>query len=167
MAARIKRKLKAASDFLESAPTTGIDSHRPPFSLGRMSARCLQIRVSALLGFFAILLGSFGAHGAIHQTLVANGGLENWKTAVLYHLTHAILLVCLPLFPTGGGHRRAFWAWNFLALGLLLFCGSVYLNAYTQNKAFAHGAPFGGLSLMIGWVLLLCGNWSRVLRSEK
>jgi uncharacterized membrane protein YgdD (TMEM256/DUF423 family) len=125
-----------------------------------MQPNPLLIRLAALLGVAAIILGSLGAHGRVHDVLVASGALENWKTALSYHLPHTVLLVMLAVVGNAGG-RGITWAWRFFFLGVLLFSGSLYLHALTQIHGLVYVTPFGGVSLMVGWVCLLFSRWQR------
>lgn len=117
----------------------------------------LRVRLSAFLGLTGIILGSMGAHGKVHDLLVAANELEHWKTASFYHLPHAVLAVLLALLAGQG--RAASWAWRFTIAGILLFSGSLYLLAYTQVKWLAHVTPFGGVSFMLGWICLSIATW--------
>ncbi|MBE7496930.1 MAG: DUF423 domain-containing protein [Verrucomicrobiaceae bacterium] len=119
-----------------------------------------RLRVSAVLGFLAILLGALGAHGKVHDLLVAAGELDHWNTAVEYHLPHAILTAVLAIFGAAGG-KRAVWAWSFLIAGMLLFSGSLYVLALTGKKWLGAVTPFGGLSLMLGWLTLAFTRWEK------
>ncbi len=116
-----------------------------------------RVRFSAFLGLTGIILGSMGAHGKVHDLLMAANELEHWKTASFYHLPHAVLAVLLAL--VAGQGRAAAWAWRFIIGGILLFSGSLYLLAYTQMKWLAHVTPFGGVSLMLGWVCISIAKW--------
>ncbi len=116
-----------------------------------------RVRVSAFLGLTGIILGSMGAHGKVHDLLVAANELEHWKTASFYHLPHAVLAVLLALLAGNG--RAASWAWRFIIGSILLFSGSLYLLAYTQVKWLAHVTPFGGVSFMLGWICLATAKW--------
>ena len=42
------------------------------------------IRIAAAAGFFAVVLGAFGAH-ALKATLAQNGTAAIWEKAVFYH----------------------------------------------------------------------------------
>lgn len=117
-----------------------------------------RIRFSALLGLLAIILGALGAHGRLHDLLVAAGELDHWETAGRYHLPHAIFATVLAIWGAHGG-KRAAWAWGFLIAGMLLFSGSLYVLAITQIKWLGAVTPFGGLSLMLGWLLVGFANW--------
>lgn len=118
------------------------------------------LRVAALLGFLAIGLGAVGAHGALHDRMAAAGELEHWRTAWSYHLPHAIVLAGLS-FVHGAGGKWLLWSWRCLLAGVLLFSGSLYLLAYSQQAWLAHVTPLGGLSLMLGWLFLALAHWPR------
>lgn len=116
--------------------------------------------LAAVTGFLAVLLGALGAHGAVHDALVANGKLESWEVAVRYHLPQAILLYGLALL-SGSGGRKLTWAWLSLFTGLVLFSGSIYLLAFFGWKWLGPVTPLGGLLLMAGWLQLAFVKWQR------
>lgn len=102
-------------------------------------------RIAAALGFLAVALGAFGAHG-LKATLAANGTAAIWEKAVLYHFIHAVMLFVLaqrPVIPRGP------W-WSF-AVGVLIFSGSLYVLAVTNVKWLGAITPLGGLSFLAGW----------------
>ena len=111
-----------------------------------------RLRVSALMGFLSIALGASGAHGSVHDKLVATGQLAHWETAVQYHLPHAVVLLVLTLFASQNGLMRK--AWCLFLAGIFLFSGSLYVLAYTGIKWLGAVTPFGGLSFMVGWGLI-------------
>jgi uncharacterized membrane protein YgdD (TMEM256/DUF423 family) len=105
-------------------------------------------RVAAALCFLAVGLGAFGAH-ALKETLYANGMLDVWNKAVLYHLVHAVALVVLALHAAG--NRVPY----FLILGgILFFSGSLYMMALTQVRWLGAITPIGGLCFLAGWAWL-------------
>jgi len=109
----------------------------------------LLFRVAAGLCFLAVALGAFGAH-ALRSTIEARGMLESWKTAVLYHLIHAIALLVLALH--GPANRAA--GWLFVA-GIILFSGSLYGMALTGARWLGPVTPLGGLCFLAGWACLV------------
>ena len=115
----------------------------------------LRLRLAALTGFTAVLLGALGAHGPVHEQLKAAGEVDHWQTALHYHLPHALLLAMLALH--GGAGRAHAWAWRLIFAGLLLFSGSLYVLALTQARGLGAVTPFGGACLMLGWLLLAVG----------
>ncbi len=94
-------------------------------------------------------LGAFGAH-SLNGLLTANQTLEIWKTASQYHLIHAVVLLVLGL--TGGKCRWC--SWNCIALGVIVFSGSLYTLAVTNIKWLGAITPVGGVLMIVGWVLV-------------
>ena len=106
------------------------------------------LRIAAVLGFLAVMLGAFGAHG-LKPTLVANGTLAAWDTGALYHLVHAVVLLVLaqhaPL------PRVAF---ALFVAGIVIFSGSLYVLALTNVRVLGAITPLGGACLLAGWLAL-------------
>lgn len=102
-------------------------------------------RIAAALGFLAVALGAFGAHG-LKGLLAQNGLTAVWEKAVFYHFIHAVMLFVL-------AERKPFPAvawWSFLA-GIGFFSGSLYLLALTNVHWLGAVTPAGGLCLLFGW----------------
>ena len=106
-------------------------------------------RFSAGMGFLAVALGAFGAHG-LKNILIENGSLAAWQTAALYHLVHSVVLLLL-------SSREPFvlWAWRFLFAGIVFFSGSLYAHALTGFHALVFITPIGGFFLLAGWLFLV------------
>lgn len=118
------------------------------------------ILAAGLLGFLGVALGAFGAH-ALKATLVANGQLDSWKTAVLYQLVHAVALLALAGWRDahGGPNLKVAFCW---VLGVLLFSGSLYCLALGGPISVLWPVtPLGGLALLAGWGLLIFSAWKR------
>ena len=107
------------------------------------------IRIAAVTGFLAVALGAFGAHG-LKDMLERQGTLAVWHTAVLYHLTHAVVLLVL---ATRQG-RQCSGAFGFFVTGIIVFSGSLYLLAVTNLKWLGAITPLGGACLLAGWLML-------------
>lgn len=105
---------------------------------------------AALLGFFAVALGAFGAHGL--KGRVGPEFLEIWKTGVLYHLVHAVVLVVLAL--AGAGLRGVRIASGLFVAGILVFSGTLYALVLTGRGFWGAITPVGGLLLLGGWLAL-------------
>jgi uncharacterized membrane protein YgdD (TMEM256/DUF423 family) len=108
-----------------------------------------MFRIAAALCFLAVALGAFGAH-ALRPTLEANGTVDAWNKAVLYHLAHAVALVALALHATAT--RGALY---LLMAGVLIFSGSLYLLAITNVRWLGAITPIGGLCFLAGWAWLV------------
>lgn len=107
------------------------------------------VRASAVLGALAVGLGAFGAHG-LETYLTETGRTGTWETAVLYHLVHAAVLLLLSLMRPWRPE-----AWISLALGLVIFSGSLYILCLSQQTWLGAITPIGGLLLIAGWLFLL------------
>ena len=106
------------------------------------------IAISAIVGFLGVALGAFGAHG-LRTLLEANGRVANWETATHYHLVHAVALLTVALHAP----FRA-WAWRLWFGGIVIFSGSLYVLALTNQKFLGAITPFGGVLLLAGWLAL-------------
>jgi len=51
-------------------------------------------RIAAALGFLAVVLGAFGAHG-LRPLLTQNDTVSIWEKAVFYHFIHTVMLFIL------------------------------------------------------------------------
>jgi uncharacterized membrane protein YgdD (TMEM256/DUF423 family) len=103
------------------------------------------LRIAAVLGFLAVGLGAFGAHG-LKDLLTRNNTAAIWEKAVFYHFIHAVMLYMLASrepVPRG--------PWFSFFFGILLFSGSLYLLAFTNVRWLGAITPFGGASFLIGW----------------
>ncbi|GGZ50773.1 MULTISPECIES: DUF423 domain-containing protein [Mesonia] len=111
----------------------------------------------AVFGILAIVLGAFGAH-ALKKTFTEEQ-LSSFETGVKYQMYHAILLLVIGLnFPLVNTieHFMVF----FVIAGVILFSFSIYGLCISSSrgkkiKILGPITPLGGLSLIIGWILML------------
>lgn len=108
----------------------------------------LAKRIAGLLGFTAILAGTFGAH-MLHGLLEKSGTREIWQTGVLYHLLHAVALLVL-----SGWRPLPRIAYALILSSTIIFSGSLYLLAATNIRWLGAITPFGGLGMLAGWSML-------------
>lgn len=109
---------------------------------------------AALLGFLAVALGAFAAHGLKpHLDDRAKGWFD---LAVRYQMWHTLALVALSFVLNGLGRWFYVAAWGWL-VGVLLFCGSLYAMALTGNTGLVWITPLGGMAFLVGWLGLLIG----------
>lgn len=115
----------------------------------------MAVRVTAAWAGLGVALGAFGAHGLKAVWLARSEGLDTWRTAVLYHLIHAVVMLVL----AAQGTRANRMAWGLMLAGTLAFSGSLYLLATTGWKALGPVAPLGGVLLLAGWGALAWRPW--------
>lgn len=111
----------------------------------------------AILGILGISLGAFAAHGL--EKLVDSSAIKSFETGVRYQMYHAFLLLIIGAtsFVSQKSKPAIF---ILVILGVLFFSGSIYglaTNALTafDFKSIALITPFGGLLLILAWVILL------------
>ena len=113
-----------------------------------MTTNRIYLLTGAVFGFIGVALGAFGAHALKDQ--LSSEMLDAYRTGVMYHLIHAVLITALSF--TGDRFR---YALMFFSTGVILFSFSLYLYAITGITAFAMITPLGGLSFLAGWVLVI------------
>ena len=107
---------------------------------------------AAILGFAAVALGAFGAHG-LKQVLVGYSR-EIYEKAVLYQMFHTLALLAVGILEYQHPHLSLTPAgWAFVT-GVVLFSGSLYALALTGLKWLGAITPLGGLAFLLGWIWL-------------
>ncbi|HEX2747614.1 MAG TPA: DUF423 domain-containing protein [Verrucomicrobiales bacterium] len=115
----------------------------------------LAARIAAAFAMLGVAYGAFGAHGLKAQLESVVNGVETWKTAVLYHLIHAVAMYVVAV--TNGSLK----AWWLVGLGILLFSGSLYtLALWPGMKWLGPVTPVGGVLMIGGWALLMM-KWGK------
>jgi uncharacterized membrane protein YgdD (TMEM256/DUF423 family) len=106
--------------------------------------------VAGLLGFTAVALGAFGAHGL--RGRLSPAMLEVFRTGALYHLVHAVAALVVAL--AGERLRRGRLILTLLTAGIVVFAGSLYALAITGITTLGAVTPLGGLLLLAAWALV-------------
>lgn len=108
--------------------------------------------LAAFLLCLAVILGAFGAHA--FKDILPPGDFLTYQVAVQYQFLHSLgLLVVAHMSLTKPEMKLKFVMWG-LALGIFIFCGSLYLIVATQTKAWGAVAPIGGSLWIFSWALL-------------
>ncbi len=118
----------------------------------------LTVFMAAMLGFLAVALGAFGAHGL--KASLSTEMMAVYQTAVQYHFYHYLaLLVVGLLMHSGVQHLSLRIAAVLFFLGVLVFSGSLYALAITEIKILGAITPIGGLMFLIAWACLAYSAW--------
>lgn len=115
------------------------------------------MRWTAIAAVFLALGVSFGAFGAhLLQGRLDNYAMTIWERAVMYHFFHALGMLAVPALSRVGllSARAAEWVCRLLAVGIVLFAGSLYLLAITGERLLGAVTPLGGLAFIAAWVIL-------------
>jgi uncharacterized membrane protein YgdD (TMEM256/DUF423 family) len=112
--------------------------------------KLLWIRLTALSGALAVMLGAFAAH-SLKGSLTPQM-LDTYQTGVLYHFIHTLALLGALNLPIN--QRSLHWAARSFMLGIVLFSGSLYLIAVSGISVLGIITPVGGSAFIAGWLLL-------------
>ena len=110
------------------------------------------ITTGAVFGFLAVALGAFGAH-QLKDTLSPEM-MDIYRTGVLYHIIHAVMITAIGFYS----NPKYFKAALFLSIGIVLFSFSLYTYTLTGLKSLAIITPFGGVSFLMGWLLIIISS---------
>lgn len=118
--------------------------------------------IGALSASIGVGLGAFGAH-ALTSVLTADM-LAVFETGVRYQMYHAGGMIAAGLAGlawSDSPRRLIKAAWSF-GIGTVAFSGSLYLMALTGVRWVGVITPVGGLSFIIGWLLMASALFQRV-----
>jgi uncharacterized membrane protein YgdD (TMEM256/DUF423 family) len=112
--------------------------------------------VGAVFMALAVAMGAFGAHALKDRLDEYSQGV--YEKAVFYHFVHGIGILLISLLARVGilsasAEERAGW---LMAIGIVLFSGSLYALAISGVRILGAVTPFGGVAFIAGWVLLAC-----------
>jgi uncharacterized membrane protein YgdD (TMEM256/DUF423 family) len=110
--------------------------------------------VGAVFMALAVAMGAFGAHALKERLDEYSQGV--YEKAVFYHCIHGLgILLVAALTRTGilsaSGEARVGW---LMALGIVLFSGSLYALAISGVRILGAVTPFGGVAFILGWAVL-------------
>jgi uncharacterized membrane protein YgdD (TMEM256/DUF423 family) len=105
----------------------------------------------AVLAFVGVAAGAFGAH-ALRDVLPPDR-MAIYQTATLYQVLHAVAIVAIGLAPTpqSRGLRRSAL---LLAVGVVIFSGSLFILALSGVRWWGAVTPIGGVAFLAGWLNL-------------
>ncbi|GAA4819307.1 DUF423 domain-containing protein [Marinicella pacifica] len=128
--------------------------------MNRQAPRYLIL--AAFYGLTAVALGALGQHAF---------GLEAgsrpyllFQHAYIYQLIHALLLIWVATQLHHGFWLRA--AALAIAVGVLLFCGGLYVLIFLGQTAFSWITPIGGSLLILGWLNLVIHGVKQLFKPQ-
>lgn len=112
---------------------------------------------AGLLGALGVVLGAFAAHGLpkflearIDDPKRVAQRVEQFETATRYHLTHAVVLLMLATSNVLNPKRVKIAA-SLLIVGIVIFCGSLYVLVAADFPWMGRIVPIGGVCFIAGW----------------
>lgn len=119
------------------------------------------LQLAGLLGALAVGFGAFGAHAL--KKMVSEVALNVFDTGVRYQFYHVFALAIIGILFRDFPGKWMLWAGNLFLIGIILFCGSLYVLTYTKAAVKPNldwiGAitPLGGLAFIAGWICMFIG----------
>lgn len=117
--------------------------------------------IAALLGAVSVALGTFAAHGL--KKIATEQIITVFETGVKYQFYHVFALIAVGVLYQQFTNKFIKNAGLFFILGIILFSGSLYLHTLKEIKNIPSLSwvvfitPLGGISFIIGWILLALG----------
>ncbi len=120
-----------------------------------MTAR-LWTLIAAFLGATGVGMAAYAAHGLgfIADGTQREATRTTLQLAVQMQLFHALALLATGIWARLQPSRWLAAAGALFLLGVLLFCGLIYLRIFTGTEALRPFVPWGGTSLMLAWLCL-------------
>ncbi|MFT6849751.1 MAG: uncharacterized membrane protein YgdD (TMEM256/DUF423 family) [Sphingobacteriales bacterium] len=121
-------------------------------------------QITAILGALTVVIGAFGAHGLEDKLTVHQ--LNSFDTAVKYQFFHVFALLAVSILIKLYPQNSLNYATIFFLAGIILFSGSIYLLScadllgITSKKWIGPITPLGGLSFILGWIMLSLTKFS-------
>jgi len=119
------------------------------------SARALT--AAGILLVLATACGAFGAHAL--KAHLAPERLQLWETAVRYQFLQSLGLIGIGLTMRTLDGAALHLAALLVVIGVVLFCGSLYLLALGGPRAAGVLTPLGGLAWIGGWLVFVYAVW--------
>ena len=110
------------------------------------------ISVGSFNAALAIALGAFAAHGL--EKRLDERSLEVFHTAADFHLWHALGIILVGIIAKISTKENFSPIAVLMNLGIILFCGSLYVLSTTGIKWLGMITPFGGTAFIVAWLWL-------------
>jgi len=119
-----------------------------------MTSRSMLI-FAAISGFVYVAFGAFGAH--LLSKSLGTAEMAWIQTGLNYQSIHTIAVLALGAVMQRRSNLWFYWSSASLALGTVLFSGSLYCLALSGLKLWVFVTPVGGMFFLLGWILMLVG----------
>ncbi len=113
--------------------------------------------IGAVYGLVAVILGAFGAHAL--KKILSVDKLASFETGVKYQMYSALFLLIVGYILKFEAPSEK-WISILMIAGTFIFSVSIYLLAFSEvaaipSKILGPLTPFGGLMMIISWVMLI------------
>tara|TARA_R110001632_G_scaffold47000_1_gene119148 strand:- start:2064 stop:2450 length:387 start_codon:yes stop_codon:yes gene_type:complete len=125
-----------------------------------------NLAITSLLGLTAIILGAFATHSL--REVLSIEEMNSLETGIRYQLYHVLVLLFVNSYAEFS-ERFKNRVSIFFFLGIALFSGSIYAIYLLgiPAKSIWFVTPFGGLMLILGWLLMTVFFIKKVINNKK
>ncbi len=100
----------------------------------------------------AIALGAFAAHGL--EKHLDERSIQVFNTAADFHFWHALGIILVGMIAKIYPNTQYSAIATLMNLGIILFCGSLYVLSITGIRWLGMITPFGGSAFILAWLWL-------------
>jgi uncharacterized membrane protein YgdD (TMEM256/DUF423 family) len=126
---------------------------------------CILIFIG-ISGCFSVLFGAWFAHTGESLPIAVQSRLAN---ALQYQFFHTLALLAIAIWlntllennKSTKIYKTLYISASFFIIGILFFCGVLYLKTFFDFTTIGKIVPFGGMSFALGW---LCISWAGINR---
>jgi uncharacterized membrane protein YgdD (TMEM256/DUF423 family) len=116
-----------------------------------------RLRMAAILGMIAVILGALGSH-ALKERLGADA-LASFEVGVRYQMIHALMILAIEGNSQLSEQSKRIVS-RFVLIGVIAFSGSIYLLSTREITCLEVSflgpiTPIGGLFLISAWGYLI------------
>lgn len=111
----------------------------------------ILVVLASLLGASSVVLAAAGSH-ALHGHLVQQNMLETFGKGVNYAMYGALAILAVAVLQQLLPSVRFFISGYLLALGTLIFSGSLFAYSIAGMKSVTLLTPVGGVLIIVGWL---------------
>ncbi|XBS68994.1 DUF423 domain-containing protein [Acerihabitans sp. KWT182] len=129
-----------------------------------MRSRSMLI-FAAVSGLSYVALGAFGAH-VLSRTL-GEPEMSYLRTGLQYQAVHTLAIMALSVVAERHASLWFYWSGVALAMGVVLFSGSLYCLSLSHLHMWVYITPLGGMCLLAGWLLMLAGALRLKKKAER
>ncbi|MDP6878398.1 MAG: DUF423 domain-containing protein [Candidatus Marinimicrobia bacterium] len=110
------------------------------------------IVIGSLMMALTVMVGAFGAHGLKNNFSIDS--IKTFEKGVQYQAYHSLGLIIIGLLGFNFPHHLLWIPAMLFIFGIILFSGSLYVLVLSNMKWFGVLTPFGGISFVLGWIVL-------------
>lgn len=110
--------------------------------------------VAGFFGFVGILMAALGSH--YFSQIMIEKNYQDYQLALRYELLHSVTLMMIGLFGflTRKPFRLLQLSAYLMVVGVIFFCGSIYLLTIYSARDLVYLIPVGGTAFLLAWIIV-------------